>query len=386
MRVMITGARAPVALDWASRIKKHDHDSFVVMTDSLKFPLGRFSKNSDIYIKTSSPRFSPNDYIKELLNVINLYKINLIIPTCEEIFYISKYKEYFPQNCLQLFDNFNKLSMLHNKFTFFNIFDESEKIKKPKTFYLNNSQEFLKWCKNNNIDNYIIKPVFSRFGSEFINKIDETKLDHRYPIIAQQKLTGIEFCSYAISVFGKVVAYSCYNPKYRAGPGAGIYFDLHQSSVIENFCEDFVKKINYTGQIAFDFFQDQNGKIYPIECNPRGTSGLHLLPRDLNLVDNILKIPEFVNKNLSPQRKNKKSIQVMFAMILFSFKYLKNQKLTLLKDFFTTPDVYGIIGEKHLHFFQIISFFEIFLRSFKYGFDLKKTSTIDIEWDGNEIL
>lgn len=383
---MITGARAPIALDWASRIKKHCPDSFIVMTDSLNFPLGRFSKNSDRYVKTSSPKFSPNDYIKELLDAVNLYKINLIIPTCEEIFYLSKYKESFPQNCLQLFDNFNKLSMLHNKFTFLDIIDESDEIKKPKTFYLNNAQEFLNWCKSNNIDNYIIKPVFSRFGSEFISKIDETKIDHRYPIIAQQKLTGMELCSYNIAVFGKVVAHSCYNPKYRAGPGAGIYFDSHQSSVIADFCENFVKKINYTGQIAFDFFQNQDGKIYPIECNPRGTSGLHLLPRDLNLISKMLRIPELVTKSFSAQRKNERSLQVRFAMILFSFKYLKNHKITLLKDFFTTPDIYGIIGERHLHFFQIISFFEIFLRSFKYGFNLKKASTLDIEWDGDEIL
>lgn len=386
MKVMITGARAPIALDWASRIKKHCPDCFIVMTDSLTFPLGRFSKNSDIYVKTSSPKFSPNDYIKELLDAINLYKINLVIPTCEEIFYISKYKESFPKNCLQLFDNFNKLSMLHNKFTFLDSIDESEEIKKPKTFYLNNSQEFLSWCKSNDVNKYIIKPVFSRFGSEFISKIDETKIDHRYPIIAQQKLTGMELCSYTIAVFGKVVAHSCYNSKYRAGPGAGIYFDSHQSSVMADFCEKFVKKINYTGQIAFDFFQDQDGKIYPIECNPRGTSGLHLLPRDVNLIGNMLKIPELLSKRPILEKENERSIQVTLAMILFSLKEIRKYKITWLKDFITTPDIYSIIKEKHLHFFQIISFTEIFLRSFKYGLDLKKASTIDIQWDGDEIL
>jgi hypothetical protein len=31
----------------------------------------------------------------------------------------------------------------------------------------------------------------------------------------------------------------------------------------------FVKELNLTGQISFDFIQAEDGTVYPIECNPR---------------------------------------------------------------------------------------------------------------------
>ena len=36
------------------------------------------------------------------------------------------------------------------------------------------------------------------------------------------------------------------------------------------------QEINFTGQIAFDFIESADKKLYAIECNPRATSGLLL--------------------------------------------------------------------------------------------------------------
>ena len=41
--------------------------------------------------------------------------------------------------------------------------------------------------------------------------------------------------------------------------------------------ETFVAREGYTGQIAFDFIETEAGVMYALECNPRATSGVHLL-------------------------------------------------------------------------------------------------------------
>jgi glutathione synthase/RimK-type ligase-like ATP-grasp enzyme len=384
MRAMITGARALISIDWAQRIKQHNCKSFVVLADSFYFPLGRFSKNIDKYVKTSSPRFSPENYIKELLYYIDKYQINILIPTCEEAFYISKYMYLFPKNCYCLLDDFDKLTKLHNKFTFLDLIEESNCIKKPETLCIKDAQELADWISRNNIQEYIIKPVYSRFGSEFVENIDQFKRDYRYPLVVQQKIKGKEFCSYTIANAGTVVAHSCYHPKYKAGVGAGIYFEVVENLAILEFCKNIIQKINYTGQIGFDFIYTADGMIYPIECNPRGTSGLHLIPRDMNIINHMLDNSK--NIDINPKHlTQKKPLQIMFAMALFFYKNIKNNTISYIKDFFSTLDVYSSLKENRLHLLQIISFIEVVLRSIKYRFNLKKASTIDIEWDGHEI-
>ena len=42
MRILITGLRAPVALEWARRFDQAEHE--VIGADCLSLPIGRFSK------------------------------------------------------------------------------------------------------------------------------------------------------------------------------------------------------------------------------------------------------------------------------------------------------------------------------------------------------
>ena len=58
--------------------------------------------------------------------------------------------------------------------------------------------------------------------------------------------------------------------------GATTVFQCEQVKSIETWVSAFVKKLNFSGQIAFDFIQTKDGEVYPIECNPRLTSGIHL--------------------------------------------------------------------------------------------------------------
>ena len=51
---------------------------------------------------------------------------------------------------------------------------------------------------------------------------------------------------------------------------------------VEELCRRFVKDTGYTGQLSLDIIISRTGDrvmtLNPLECNPRATSGIHLLP------------------------------------------------------------------------------------------------------------
>ena len=49
---------------------------------------------------------------------------------------------------------------------------------------------------------------------------------------------------------------------------------------IQQWVNQFVEGLNFTGFISFDFVEDAEGNVHAIECNPRATSGAHFVYAD----------------------------------------------------------------------------------------------------------
>jgi hypothetical protein len=56
-----------------------------------------------------------------------------------------------------------------------------------------------------------------------------------------------------------------------------------QNIAAEHFIAELAGRLGYTGSLAFDFIEDRTGNVWVIECNPRLTSGIHLLAPDTSL-------------------------------------------------------------------------------------------------------
>ena len=126
----------------------------------------------------------------------------------------------------------------------------------------------------------VFKPVWSRFGAEVLIRPDiaslrRVKPTELAPWIAQEHLSGTEICAYAVARQGRVVALAAYRGLVRAGPGAAVCFDPMDAEIIRPFVETFVRATQWTGQVSFDLIRTEDGQIFPLECNPRSTSGLH---------------------------------------------------------------------------------------------------------------
>ena len=89
-KFLITGARAPVALELARNLSKDGHTVYIA--DSLRFPLARCSNFVKKIFRIAAPRLSLSQFKNDLQKIIKDYNIDLLIPTCEEVFYISAIK------------------------------------------------------------------------------------------------------------------------------------------------------------------------------------------------------------------------------------------------------------------------------------------------------
>ncbi|WDZ72373.1 hypothetical protein PWW31_16625 [Vibrio harveyi] len=209
MRILITGARAPVALEWAAMCMNHGHD--VVLTDSLAQPLGAFLRGIEHYVKTASPRFSFPTYQQQILNLLTQQRIDMVIPTCEEVYYLAHIAQQCPRVHFFL-PNSTLLRLLHNKFTVFDQLRDLPEISLPKTHLVTDKHDI-------EIDaGSVLKPVYSRFGGEVIRDITRQSISTltmstQHPWVQQEKIHGAPICNYAIFEHGQMRAHQAYLPK-----------------------------------------------------------------------------------------------------------------------------------------------------------------------------
>ncbi len=271
--VLITGGRSPVALEM-SRIFGRAGDLVIAAESSGGF-LCRSSRYVKKYHNVPSPRYRCRDYLEALLEIISGEGVDLLIPTCEEIFVISKFLKRFPSSCRVLAPAFDLIESLHRKDRFVSL-ARGMGLAVPVT----------KAFRSVKVDGFeddqklVVKPVYSRFGNGAFVVLNGELLvggDERDWVV-QEYLEGSEFHSYAVALDGEVLVSVVYRSlATEHGMGPSLAFDAVTNSRVDDWVARFVSEIGFSGQIAFDFIVGSDGMPKAIECNPRTTSGLHLL-------------------------------------------------------------------------------------------------------------
>jgi len=362
MKILITCPRAPISIEWIRIFNRAEHE--VILVDSFSFPIAKYYKNTK-FIKVSSPRFAFEDYKKEMMLLIN--EVDWVIPNCEDIFFLSQVREGMVTDTFFFMPKQDLLFELHHKFNVskhLNAF-----VKFPKTEFLTDKS------KINMEKNSILKPVFSRFGRSVIREvtaknIENIEISNDDPWVQQQKIEGQAICNYALILKGEVLAHVAYLPMYLLNGAAATYFEPYVDERLEKFMDTFAQESNYTGQVAFDFIDD--GKdLYVLECNPRATSGLHILSEDL-----IFKKHTFVHTK-GKQSSAYRVGNMLYLMFGISALFSGNFK-RLHKDFKRAQDVLRGLSYSG----QFLSMFGMLRNALIYRKDITSASTVDIEFDG----
>ncbi len=379
MRVLILGARAPACLEWARAFNAAGWT--VSVGDSLGQPLSRFSRSVHHFVRLPEPRLDPAGWIEALARVIEAQRIDVLLPTCEEVFYLAHGLERLAPLCRVLTCDFALLHRLHHKGQFADLIQDWT-LSAPETRLLTDRQDVLAFGAQ--AAQWVFKPAYSRFASHTQVQPDATQLAKvqpslEAPWVAQRFIQGREFCSFSVLINGRLRAHGVYQPRYRVGRGSGIYFAPATPEPVRRFIEQFGRETGYTGQVGFDFIEDQAGRFHVLECNPRATSGVHLFDNQRQAL--VSSLGEACSRVLEPTQEPR---MIALAMLLLAAPSRVSSR-TFWRDYHLARDVIVQQGDVLPLAAQWLSLGEILCRAASRRCGVLAASTADIEWNGQAL-
>ena len=195
--------------------------------------------------------------------------------------------------CCELFHfDADTMKMFDNKFTF------AEKARSlglsvPKTFLITDPEQVLNFDFSQEKRPYILKsivydPVFRLDMTKLPMESQEKMAAHvrRLPIrkdnpwILQEFIEGKEYCTHSVVRNGKLMVDCCCESS-----AFQVNYENVDKPEIKEWVSHFVKSLQLTGQISFDFMQAEDGTLYAIECNPRTHSAVTMFYNHPGLAD-----------------------------------------------------------------------------------------------------
>lgn len=378
MHVLILGARAPACLEWAHAFAASGWT--VSVGDSLAWPLARSSRAVHRFVRLPEPRSNPQAWVDALAERIRQDAIDLLLPTCEEVFYLAHGLPRLTPLCRVLTSDFELLHRLHHKGRFAEL-TRGWQVAAPETRLLQCHEECLALAAESR--DWVFKPAYSRFASRTLIRPDPRTVRTLHPTpdqpwVAQRFIAGDEHCSFSLLVDGQLRAHACYRPLYRVGRGSGIYFQPAQPAAVRGFVEAFGQATGYSGQVGFDFIADAEGDFHVLECNPRATSGIHLFDdQPTALVNTLSTAGEPLLPSSTPR-------MVALAMLLIGAPHHLASR-TFWSDYRAARDVILRNGDLGPLAGQLLGVGEIAMRALMRRRGLLAASTADIEWDGQSL-
>ncbi len=318
-----------------------------------------------------------------MVSIVKENQIEFVIPMWEEILYLSKGLDRLQTMCEVFSTNFEALHNLHSKWLFMKKL-EGYGFAIPETHLIKSQKDLQKLPKHKT---FALKPCYSRAAQKVIKLAPSNPLpiitfeDHN-PWIAQEWLTGQKFCSYSVCKNGKVTAHALYPVDYTVDQSSCLTFQAIEHPLIAKWVRDFVKKDHYTGQIAFDFFEREDGLLFAIECNPRATSGLYLFSKDERLDRAFLKD---LHEPIFPKIGTKK--QIVSGMVMYGWKHRPptDSLIDFFKKLFVIKDVVFNAYDLKPFLSQILLMPLFVYDSLRLKVKIPAAYTHDLDWNGESL-
>lgn len=410
-KVLVTGGRAPAALELARLLAASGCE--VHAAESLRFHLCRTSKAVARSHRVPSPARDPEGFIGGLERIVRGEGIDWIVPTCEELFYVSAGLGRLGRMCRVLAAPLPQLRRLHSKWEFIGR-AERYGFAVPHTRLLRTARDWNEWAETfadppadggqpEFADGCVLKPEFSRSGSqvvylptrrhiaEALNSYVRGAGDSLKPPpyadgrawVAQRLLRGRPVCTYSVVHEGRLAAHCAYAAAYSVGGGACVHFEPLAHPGLREWVRRFAELERFSGQLAFDFIEAEDGTCYPIECNPRATSGIHLFAGDERFASALLE-PEPPNGAIVEPLPSAKGMLAL-PMLLYGWRGVRSRDgwRAWLKRLVSTPDVVFRRADWRPFREQLPMLNELRRIAAAEGKTLVEATTGDIEWNGD---
>jgi hypothetical protein len=257
----------------------------IYAADDYSLSSGNHSKYLAGHFVYPSPRRDTAGFLVELERIVREHEIDVIVPTFEETFYISTQIERLSRFTKVFASPFSTLARLHDKGAFERLVTKLG-LSIPETVVVTSDDELHE--ATGRFVKYFARAAFSRGGICCLTNtgplagwldMDEVHPTPELPWLVQPYVEGETVCTYSTAHGGRVSSHLMYRIPRQRRHSTGIQFEAIDATESLRLIEPIVAELGYTGQISFDFLVTDDGLTF-VECNPRATDGLLLMPRE----------------------------------------------------------------------------------------------------------
>jgi len=274
--VLITLGRLPKALELARALK--GAGCRVLVADPFAWHLCRPSNAVDQCFQTPPPATEQAAYLDCLLNIVKTEQVDLVVPVSEEALHVSLLASRLPPDT-KLFSNpHDVLWVLHDKLAF-NALARKAGLSAPETYLATdpNAQKLASSAPT------VFKPRVGCSGKDMRMLTPDTVPSTVFATpdaLLQKRVFGREVSTLSLCRNGEIIGHVTYEGLVFSGTVAVCFQRVEDAPQVEEWVAGFAKSGQHSHFLAFDFIVDSQGTPWPLECNPRLTSGIHFMDPD----------------------------------------------------------------------------------------------------------
>jgi predicted ATP-grasp superfamily ATP-dependent carboligase len=279
--ILVSGGKMTKALQLARSFHRAGHR--VILIESHKYWLTghRFSWAVDQFYTVPNPQ--EKDYVDALLAIVQKEGVDVYVPVCSPIasYYDAQVKQALSPYCQVIHVEPEQVQQLDNKYEFATA-AVALGLSVPDSYCITQPQQVLDFDFSKQEQKYILKSI----PYDSVRRLDLTKLpcstaletaefvktlpiSEHHPWTMQAFIPGQEYCTHSTVRDGEMRMHCCCKSS-----AFQINYEMVDKPEIEEWVKRFVRGLNLTGQVSFDFIQADDGCIYAIECNPRTHSAI----------------------------------------------------------------------------------------------------------------
>ncbi|MEH2027292.1 ATP-grasp enzyme [Nostoc sp.] len=281
--ILIGGGKMTKTLQLARSFHAAGHRVILFDLEKYWFSGYRFSNSVAGFYTVPDSQEDLEGYTQAVRAIAKKENIDFFVPVgiFAASYFDSERKPVLSGYCENFHFDADTMSMLDNKFTFAEI-ARSLSLSVAKTFLITDSEQVLKFDFTNEKRKYILKSIVY----DSVLRLDLTKLpmdsqakmalhvqskpiSKDKPWVLQEFIPGTEYCTHSTVRNGELTVHCCCKSS-----AFQVNYENVDHPEIKEWVSHFVKELQLTGQISFDFIQAEDGTIYAIECNARTHSAI----------------------------------------------------------------------------------------------------------------
>ena len=370
---LVTGARSPAALDIARDLA--GAGMVVHMADSVAARISRWSNAPAAVHRVRPPVQDPLGFRQDVAALVRRLSPTIVVPTCEEVFHLAAARDEGVDVGPLFAPDARTLDLLHAKDRF-NALAVDLGLDAPASQVHDGPID----ASRLDLPDTVLKACYSRFGAGTLvgptaRQVAHVRPTPSHPWVSQRRVEGLEHSSYAVCVDGRVTGFACYRSTLRMAGGAGYAFRpaavdvaarmLHASGTIAD-------ALDLTGQMSLDAIDDGT-RSWLIECNPRATSGAHLLSGDGRIARAMSGLADAGDHGQGPRH----NLPMMLTHGLAGMADARTRTA-----FRQGRDVIGAPGDRLPVLGAVMDTVGFAVQAARHRTTLAGATTVDIEWNG----